>query len=305
MLVNLENIKTEKRNDKTKDIDILPTEEILKLINEEDKTVAFAVSKCIKQITEVTEKVVLAIENGGRLIYIGAGTSGRVGVIDAVECYPTFGVSNDEVMCLMAGGEKAFVKAVEGAEDDEMLAVQNLKDANLTNKDVVIGIAASGRTPYVVGGCKYAKKIGAVTGCIVTTPKSVLAELVDYKIEAITGAEVITGSTRMKSGTAQKMICNMISTAAMIKLGHVYQNLMIDVVPTNKKLVSRSINIIKEITNISEEEALEYYNKYKNVKNSLFAILSEIDDIDKVNEIMNKNNKNLRKALESIKYLED
>lgn len=304
MLVNLDNIKTETRNSKTKDIDILETKDILKLINDEDKTVAYAVEKCIPEIAKLTEEVALSIANGGRLIYMGAGTSGRVGVIDAVECYPTFGVSHDEVMCLMAGGEKAFIRAVEGAEDDEDLAVQNLKEVNLTNKDIVVGIAASGRTPYVVSGCKYAKKIGAKTGCIVTSPNSPLSEVVDYKIEAITGAEVITGSTRMKSGTAQKMICNMISTASMIKLGHVYQNLMIDVVPTNKKLVSRSINIIKEITGVTEDAALAYYNKYQNVKNSLFAILSGIDEIEKVNEIMNKNNKNLRKALESIKNLD-
>lgn len=311
MLVDLENIKTETRNSKTKDIDVLETKDILKLINDEDKTVAYAVEKCIPEITKLTEEVASSIANGGRLIYMGAGTSGRVGVIDAVECYPTFGVSHDEVMCLMAGGEKAFVRAAEGAEDDEELAIQNLKEINLTYKDIVVGIAASGRTPYVVSGCKYAKKIGAKTGCIVTSPYSPLSEIVDYKIEAITGAEVITGSTRMKSGTAQKMICNMISTAAMIKLGHVYQNLMIDVVPTNKKLVSRSINIIKEITGVTEDVALAYYNKYQNVKNSLFAILSGIDDdidndsyIEKVNEIMNKNNKNLRKALESIKNLD-
>ncbi len=304
MLVNLENIKTETRNSKTKDIDILETKDILKLINDEDKTVAYAIEKCIPEITKLIEEVTTSIAKGGRLIYMGAGTSGRVGVIDAVECYPTFGVSHDEVMCLMAGGEKAFIKAVEGAEDDEELAIQNLKEINLTSKDIVVGIAASGRTPYVISGCKYAKKIGAKTGCIVTSPYSPLSEIVDYKIEAITGAEVITGSTRMKSGTAQKMICNMISTATMIKLGHVYQNLMIDVVPTNKKLVSRSINIIKEITGVTEDVALTYYNKYQNVKNSLFAILSGMDDIEKVNEIMNKNNKNLRKALESIKNLD-
>ena len=234
MLVDLENIKTESRNEKTKNIDLLSEEEILRIINDEDKKVAFAVEKAIPEITKLVKVVEKAIDNGGkrmqcggRIFYMGAGTSGRVGVIDAVECYPTFGVSNDEVMCLMAGGEKAFVKAQEGVEDDEKLAIDDLNKINITKNDVVVGIAASGRTPYVVSGCRYAKEKGAVTGCIVTTPDSILSKVCDIKIEAITGSEVITGSTRMKSGTAQKMICNMISTAAMIKLGHVYQNLML------------------------------------------------------------------------------
>lgn len=300
MLVDLENIKTESRNEKTKNIDLLSEEEILRIINDEDKKVAFAVEKAIPEITKLVKVVEKAIDNGGRLIYMGAGTSGRVGVIDAVECYPTFGVSNDEVMCLMAGGEKAFVKAQEGVEDDEKLAIDDLNKINITKNDVVVGIAASGRTPYVVSGCRYAKEKGAVTGCIVTTPDSILSKVCDIKIEAITGSEVITGSTRMKSGTTQKMICNMISTAAMIKLGHVYQNLMIDVVPTNKKLVSRAINIIKEITGVTEEIAYEKFAKYKTVKHSLFSIMSGIDDENKVNEIMEKNKQNLRKALENI-----
>ena len=300
MFVNLRNIKTESRNENTKNIDLLSEEEILKLINDEDKKIAFAVEKAIPEITKLVKEVEKAIENGGRLIYMGAGTSGRIGVIDAVECYPTFGVTGDEVMCLMAGGDKAFVKAQEGVEDDENLAIHDLDNINLSEKDVVVGIAASGRTPYVVSGCKYAKTMKAVTGCIVTTPDSILSKICDIKIEAITGSEVITGSTRMKSGTAQKMICNMISTAAMIKLGHVYQNLMIDVVPTNKKLVSRAINIIKEITGVTEDVAYQKFTKFKNVKYSLFSIMSEIDDENKVDEIMKNNNQNLRKALESI-----
>ena len=163
MLVDLENIKTESRNEKTKNFDLLSEEEILRIINDEDKKVAFAVEKAIPEITKLVKVVEKAIDNGGRLIYMGAGTSGRVGVIDAVECYPTFGVSNDEVMCLMAGGEKAFVKAQEGVEDDEKLAIDDLNKINITKNDVVVGIAASGRTPYVVSGCRYAKEKGAVT----------------------------------------------------------------------------------------------------------------------------------------------
>lgn len=301
MLVKLDNIKTETKNEKTSEIDLLSINDILKIINDEDKMVAYAVEKEIPNIAKLVEVTIQKIETGGRLIYVGAGTSGRVGVIDAVECYPTFGVSNDEVMCIMAGGEKAFIKAVEGAEDNETLAVQDLKKANVSSKDVVVGIAASGRTPYVISAIKYAKEIGCVTGAIVTSPKSKLSEISDIKIEAITGSEVLTGSTRMKSGTAQKMICNMISTTVMIKLGHVYKNLMVDVVPTNKKLVARAINIIRDVTQLNEEEAIYYFNKYKNVKYSLFAILSGIDDYDKVSEIMKNNKNNLRKAMESIK----
>lgn len=300
-LINLINIKTETINKNTINIDLLNVEEILKLINEEDKKVAYAVEKAIPQISNLVNEVINVLDNGGRLIYVGAGTSGRVGTMDAVECYPTFGVSSDKVMCLMAGGDKAFTKAVEGAEDDIVASRNDLININLNSKDIVIGIAASGRTPYVISACEYAKSIGTKTGCIVTSPNSKLSEIVDYKVEAITGSEVITGSTRMKSGTAQKLICNMISTTAMIKLGHVYQNLMIDVVATNKKLESRSVNIIKEVTGVDDNIALYYFKKYNSVKLSLFAIMSGIDDYDKVIQIMNENKQNLRKALGNIK----
>lgn len=301
MSVDLSKIKTEQRNEATKDIDLLSTLDILKKINNEDKKVALAVEKECEKIAPLVDVVTEAISNGGRLLYMGAGTSGRVGIMDAVECRPTFGVPHELVQCLMAGGELAFVRAVEGAEDNKVLAVDDLKKINLNCKDVVIGIAASGRTPYVVSGIEYAKSLGCKTGCIVTSPNSILASIVDYKVEAITGEEVITGSTRMKSGTAQKMICNMISTATMIKLGHVYQNLMVDVLPTNEKLVSRAIGIISEVTGLSRDEAKIYYDKFKNVKLALFSQMSGIDDIEKVNKIMEENKMNLRKALSSLK----
>ena len=301
MSVDLSKIKTEQRNEATKDIDLLSTLDILKKINNEDKKVALAVEKECEKIAPLVDVVTEAISNGGRLLYMGAGTSGRVGIMDAVECRPTFGVPHELVQCLMAGGELAFVRAVEGAEDNKVLAVDDLKKINLNCKDVVIGIAASGRTPYVVSGIEYAKSLGCKTGCIVTSPNSILASIVDYKVEAITGEEVITGSTRMKSGTAQKMICNMISTATMIKLGHVYQNLMVDVLPTNEKLVSRAIGIISEVTGLSRDEAKIYYDKFKNVKLALFSQMSGIDDVEKVNKIMEKNKMNLRKALSSLK----
>lgn len=300
MSVDLSKIKTEQRNESTKDIDILPTIDILKKINNEDKKVALAVEKECEKIAPLVDAVAEAILNGGRLLYMGAGTSGRIGIMDAVECRPTFGVSHELVQCLMAGGELAFVKAVEGAEDNKELAVQDLKKINLNSKDVLVGIAASGRTPYVVSGIEYAKSLGCKTGCIVTSPNSILASIVDYKIEPITGEEVITGSTRMKSGTAQKMVCNMISTASMIKLGHVYQNLMVDVLPTNEKLVSRAIGIISEVTGLSRNESKIYFDKYKNVKKALFAQMSGIDDVNEVNRIMEENMMNLRKALSSL-----
>lgn len=300
MSVDLSKIKTEQRNESTKDIDILPTIDVLKKINNEDKKVALAVEKECEKIAPLVDAVAEAILNGGRLLYMGAGTSGRIGIMDAVECRPTFGVSHELVQCLMAGGELAFVKAVEGAEDNKELAVQDLKKINLNSKDVLVGIAASGRTPYVVSGIEYAKSLGCKTGCIVTSPNSILASIVDYKIEPITGEEVITGSTRMKSGTAQKMVCNMISTASMIKLGHVYQNLMVDVLPTNEKLVSRAIGIISEVTGLSRDESKIYFDKYKNVKKALFAQMSGIDDVNEVNRIMEENMMNLRKALSSL-----
>ena len=299
--VDVKKLSTEGRNEYTKDIDLLSTNEMLIKINNEDKTVAYAVEKAIPQIAPLVDEIVSKIEQGGRLIYIGAGTSGRLGVLDAVECPPTYGVSPDVVIGLMAGGLKATTFAVEGAEDRKDFAIEDLKSVNLSSLDVVVGIAASGRTPYVIGGIEYAKEVGAATGCIVTSPNSPLAQLVDFEVEAITGEEVITGSTRLKSGTAQKMICNMISTASMIKIGHVYQNLMIDVLPTNEKLVARAINIIVELTGLEKEEAKEYYEKYGNVKNALFASMSGINDKDEVLKIMKDNKENLRKALASVK----
>lgn len=301
MKVDLSKIKTESVNEKTSNIDTLDTLSIVSLINDEDKVVAYAVEKEKKKIAKLIDKVVEAFDKGGRLIYMGAGTSGRVGIIDAVECRPTFGVSDEMVFCLMAGGINAFVKAVEGAEDNKELGKSDLEKVNLKANDIVIGIAASGRTPYVIGGIEYAKEIGAMTGAIVTSPNSVLASLVDYPVEVIVGPEVITGSTRMKSGTAQKMVCNMISTTAMIKLGKVYGNLMIDVMPTNDKLRSRAINIISKATGVDEESAKSNLLKYGTVKKTIFALITGIDDLDKINEVLAKNKGHIRKAIEEVK----
>ena len=237
--------------------------------------------------------------NDGRLIYMGAGTSGRIGLIDAVECKPTYGVSPEMVQCLMAGGVGAMVQAVEGAEDSKELAVEDLKRINLTNKDIVIGIAASGRTPYVIGGIEYAKKVGAKTASISTSKDTILSSMVDCPIEAVTGAEPITGSTRMKSGTAQKMICNMISTASMVKMGKVYQNLMIDVQATNEKLVARATGIITELTGLEKEEAKLAFDKYGSVKKAMLGVLAGIDP-DEVDIILNKHKGNIREALKEV-----
>ena len=299
MGVNIKKITTEGRNQNTLDIDKVSTKEILVKINNEDKTVAYAVEKAIDQIAECVDMVYETFMNDGRLIYMGAGTSGRIGLIDAVECKPTYGVSPEMVQCLMAGGVGAMVQAVEGAEDSKTMAVEDLKRINLTDKDIVIGIAASGRTPYVIGGIEYAKEVGAKTASITTSANTILSSLVDCPIEAVTGAEPITGSTRMKSGTAQKMICNMISTASMVKMGKVYQNLMIDVQATNEKLVARSISIIKEITGLEDTEAKLAFEKYGSVKKAMLGILADIEK-EEVEEILNKHKGNIRKALQEV-----
>lgn len=301
MGVDLKKISTEQRNINTIDIDLVPTREILTKINNEDKTVALAVEKTLDQVSLLVDAIVESFYKDGRLIYMGAGTSGRIGILDAVECRPTYSVNDEKVQCLMAGGERAFIKAAEGAEDSKTLGIEDLKRINLNENDVVIGIAASGRTPYVVSSLEYAKTVGAKTGCIVTVKNSVLASVVDYPIEAEVGQEVITGSTRMKSGTAQKMICNMISTAVMIKMGRVYENYMIDVQATNEKLVSRSETILEQTSGVTKEEAKTYLKKYGSVKKSLIAILSGIDDLEKIEQALEKTKGHMRNALEEVR----
>lgn len=294
-------ITTEGNNNSTKDIDLLSTKEMLLKINDEDLGVACAVREAIDQITKVVDEIVDCFMYDGRLIYMGAGTSGRIGILDSVECPPTYGVSSDMVMCLMAGGDNAFVKAVEGAEDSKTLAVEDLKNINLQANDIVIGIAASGRTPYVIGGIEYAKEVGAKTACITTSKGSVLASIVDYPIEAVTGQEVISGSTRMKSGTAQKLICNMLSTGSMIKMGKVYGNYMIDVMATNEKLVARSYGIVSEITGCTQEEAKEKIEKYGTIKKALIAYFTGCEDLEVIEDALQCVKGNIRNAIKKIK----
>jgi len=253
--MGLENLVTEKRNERTLLLDHMPTLELLQLMNEEDSKVAMAVGKVIPQLVEVVDVLTQARMKGGRLIYMGAGTSGRIGLLDAVECPPTFGTAPDEVIGLIAGGEHAFIKAIEGAEDDRALGVSDLKNLALTQLDVVVGIAASGRTPYVKGGLEYANQIGASTVAIACNPSSEIGKIAKIAIEIDNGPEILTGSTRLKAGTAQKLVCNMISTALMIKTGRVFGNLMVDLQLTNEKLVERGKRIVMEATGCDENVA--------------------------------------------------
>ena len=245
------------------------TFELLSNINTEDKTVPLAIEKAIPSIEKLVDVIYSKMKNGGRLFYIGAGTSGRLGVLDASECPPTYGVSDNWVIGLIAGGDSALRKAVENAEDNNKLAWKDLQKHNITNKDVLVGIAASGTTPYVIGGLKEAKKHAVITGCIVCNKNSPLAMVANYPIELIVGPEFVTGSTRMKAGTAQKLALNMISTSVMIKLGRVKGNKMINMQLSNKKLVYRGVLMLMEELNIEKELASELLNKHKSVKNVL------------------------------------
>lgn len=243
--------------------------QLLKDINSEDKTVAYAVEKVLPQIENLTQNIIDKLTNNGRLFYLGAGTSGRIGVLDASECPPTFGVSHDLVVALIAGGDSAIRQAVENAEDDVNQAWTDLQQYNISAKDVVVGIAASGTTPYVVGGLKKCREAGIITGGVTCNPGSPLAMESDFPIEVVVGPEFVTGSSRMKAGTAQKMVLNMISTTTMIHLGRVKGNKMIDMQLSNAKLVDRGVRLIMEASGISAEKAECYLKKYGSVRNAL------------------------------------
>ena len=254
-MVELKKIATEQRNPNTMNIDALSTLDMVKLINQEDHRVAEAVSLVTDKIAQAVDVIADRLSRGGRLIYCGAGTSGRLGILDAVECPPTYSTDPDMVQALMAGGYGAIFKAVEGAEDSKELGVQDMKNISFSAADVLVGIAASGRTPYVLGCMEYAKELGAPTVSVTCCPGSVLDEFADIGIAPAPGPEVVTGSTRMKSGTAQKMVLNMLSTGAMIKLGKVYGNLMVDVKPSNEKLIRRCVTIVCAATECDEATA--------------------------------------------------
>ncbi len=255
-MVELRKIATEQRNPETMNIDSLSTLEMVKLINREDHRVAEAVSLVTDKIAQAVDLIADRLSKGGRLIYCGAGTSGRLGILDAVECPPTYSTDPEMVQALMAGGYGAIFQAVEGAEDSRELGVEDMKRIRFRSSDVLVGIAASGRTPYVIGCVLYARELGAATVCVTCCPGSELDKLADIGISPAPGPEVVTGSTRMKSGTAQKMVLNMLSTGAMIKLGKVYSNLMVDVKPSNEKLIRRCVTIVCAAAECSEDEAV-------------------------------------------------
>ncbi|MBL0570579.1 N-acetylmuramic acid 6-phosphate etherase [Aeromonas hydrophila] len=248
MTIDLSSMITETRNPASVEIDQLPTLEMLRVINREDQQVALAVSQLLPEITRAVDAIAAAFGKGGRLVYIGAGTSGRLGILDASECPPTYGVSAEQVVGLIAGGHKAILQAVENAEDDAELGAQDLKNIQFCANDVLVGIAASGRTPYVLGAMAHARAVGATVCSISCNPGSPLAQAADISMVAVVGPEIVTGSSRMKAGTAQKLILNMLSTGAMIRTGKVYGNLMVDVEATNAKLVERQKRIVMEAT---------------------------------------------------------
>ncbi|MDM5339500.1 N-acetylmuramic acid 6-phosphate etherase [Fictibacillus enclensis] len=253
--MKINHLTTEKRNQNTLDIDEVSSLEVVRKINTEDKRVPEAIEKVLPEIASVVDQVVVAFRKGGRLIYTGAGTSGRLGILDASECPPTYGTPSEMVIGIIAGGDQAIHTAVEGAEDDVEAGKNDLLNLQLTENDVVVAIAASGRTPYAIGALKYANEVGAVSVALVCSQDSEMSKVAQHTIAAVVGPEVVTGSTRMKAGTAQKLVLNMISTASMIGIGKVYSNLMVDVQPSNKKLIQRAKNIVMEATGCMPEEA--------------------------------------------------
>lgn len=262
-------IKTTEQSSNYNHLEKMSVGELLQNINNEDKTVAFSVEKAIPQIESLVIQIVEKLNNGGRLFYIGAGTSGRLGIVDASECPPTFGVPFDLVNGIIAGGDTAIRKAVEFAEDDKEQAWKDLSAHNISEKDVVIGIAASGTTPYVIGGLEKCNQNNILTGCITCNQGSPLSEVAQYPIEVVVGPEFVTGSSRMKAGTAQKMVLNMISTSVMIALGKVKGNKMVDMQLSNHKLVDRGVKMIMDELNIPQEQAQELLEKHKNVRKAI------------------------------------
>lgn len=292
-------LRTEEAIEDYSDLDIRSVSEIIGLMNEADKGVAFAVEKATKEIVEAVELVVERMQAGGRLIYVGAGTSGRLGILDAAECPPTFNTSPDLVQAILAGGKGAMFEAVEHAEDQTTLAETDLKGLGFSAMDVLIGITASGRTPYVIGGLQYARSIGAKTVSLSCNPNSEVSGLADVAIEVDTGPEVLMGSTRLKAGTAEKMVLNMISTSTMIQLGKVYQNLMVDLRATNYKLIERSKRIHMILTGSTYDDATQTLNEAGgSLKVSVLMTKRQINR-DTAVELLEKSQHFLRRALEA------
>ena len=298
LLQTLSTLITEQRNPNSMHVDSLSALEIVQLMNKEDKQVPLAIEKCLPQIAQAVECIVAAFQQGGRLVYIGAGTSGRLGVLDDSECPPTFGVSPEMVKGIIAGGERALRHPIEGAEDSKAQAVVDLQTIQFSSKDVLVGIAASGRTPYVIGALEYAKNLGSVTVSIASNPNSAMANIVDIAIDTVVGPEVLTGSSRLKSGTAQKLVLNMLTTASMILMGKCYQNLMVDVQASNEKLKARAIRIVMQATDCDKalaEETLKLADQ--NAKLAIMMILSGLDRAQ-AEALLEKHQGKLQLALE-------
>lgn len=297
MRKNVARLTTEGRNPRTLDIDTLSTEEMLRVINEEDRTVAEAVGEEIPNIAKAVDAIAEAMRAGGRLFYVGAGTSGRLGVLDAAECPPTFGTDPEQVQALMAGGERAFIEAIEGAEDDKEQGAADLKERGVGERDVVVGIAASGRTPYVIGAMEAAKAAGAKVVALVCNKGSQMEKLADITIAPVVGPEVVMGSTRLKAGTAQKLVLNMLSTGAMIRLGKVYSNLMINMQPTNEKLVHRAVRIVQLATETEEDVAADLLAKAGQRIDVAIVMHEAGVDAEKAQELLVKTEGKVRDAL--------
>ncbi|MEQ4676230.1 N-acetylmuramic acid 6-phosphate etherase [Providencia vermicola] len=297
MTIDLSKMVTESRNAASTHIDQLPTLQMLQVINNEDKQVPLAVEKVLPEIAQLVDKVADAFLNGGRLIYSGAGTSGRLGILDASECPPTYGTPHEQVIGLIAGGHQAIFRAVENAEDKPELGEQDLKNIQFNEKDVLVGIAASGRTPYVLGALAYADSVGATTAAISCNPNSPIANAADIAITPVVGPEVVTGSSRMKAGTAQKLVLNMITTGAMIRIGKVFGNLMVDVEATNAKLIERQTKIVMEATDCDRttaENALQQCDRH--CKTAILMVLSGLN-ADEARQLLTNNNGFIRTAL--------
>ncbi|HIF9449108.1 TPA: N-acetylmuramic acid 6-phosphate etherase [Photobacterium damselae] len=290
MKIDLSQLVTESRNQASNAIDTLSTLDMVTVINQEDQKVALAVEKTLPEVALAVDVIADAFMAGGRLIYMGAGTSGRLGILDASECPPTYGSNPNQVVGLIAGGHKAILKAVENAEDNRELAKQDLQNLGLTENDVVVGIAASGRTPYVIGGMKYAHSVGAQVVAISCNPQSEMTNIADIAITPVVGAEVVTGSSRMKAGTAQKLVLNMLTTGAMIRTGKVFGNLMVDVEATNAKLIQRQTNIVMQATDCDAaqaEEALSACDRH--CKTAILMILAGLDAEQAKKQLANHN----------------
>ncbi|WP_040976077.1 N-acetylmuramic acid 6-phosphate etherase [Necropsobacter massiliensis] len=297
LLATLEQLLTEQRNPHSMTLDSLSPLALVTLMNQEDKQVPAAIERVLPQIALAVDHIVTAFRCGGRLVYIGAGTSGRLGVLDASECSPTFGVSADMVKGIIAGGERALRYPVEGAEDNPQSAQEDLQRINFSAADILVGIAASGRTPYVIGALEYAKKTGAITIALVSNPQSSMAKIADVAIETLVGAEVLTGSSRMKSGTAQKLVLNMLSTASMVLLGKCYQNLMVDVQASNQKLKARALRIVMQATECAEDTAERALQAADNhAKLAIMMILSGLPR-ERAAQLLANNQGRLRQAL--------